>query len=112
MTKINGELNSSEFSEIAEEKNEKVNRNRKEQRARQTFVGNLYMGNKLDIYNLEASILDMLIRHEEFVMEDHKQSFRFKLPTPKDVANIDKNATLEYKRGWKSGAQYMINLNR
>jgi len=87
---------------------------RKEQRARETFKARVtHMGFiGIDPMNLEQSIMAMLIRHEESVMKQYNDSFRFKLPNNKDLARINENGTLEYKRGWKAGAQYMITLNK
>jgi hypothetical protein len=112
MTINKEELNSDEFSEISKSNDIKIEGERKKQRARHTINGGRYGISRINIYDLTESVLKLLVEHEEFIMEEYKKSFNFKLPTPKDLKNINENGTLEYKRGWKAGAQYMINLNK
>jgi hypothetical protein len=85
---------------------------RRLQRARETYNTPLGMRQKLDLTNIEESILKMLMDHEDLLRRRDAENFRFLLPNPADINRINENGTLEYKRGWKAGAQYLINLNK
>jgi hypothetical protein len=86
-----------------------------EMRAKNTLgdsFGFYHMPQFENMDDFQERMIGILMSHERQITLQYQKSFRFKLPSPADLRSIDKNAPHDYKCGWESGAQYMINLNR